>query len=154
MRSLIRDRRASVSVELALVSAFFLIPLTLGVWDGVYALVARYQTEAALHTLYYFAWSDPGDAADSQAVQTLLGAIDKTAIAPIHLAPAWPQTPPPECLQPDGTGTPAAADGTCSSGTPETMVAYRLVTTVELPFAIPGFANPATIIVGGAVRIQ
>lgn len=154
MNRLIRDRRGSVSIEFALVSAFFLIPLTLASWDGLFALAARYQTEAALHTLYYFAWSNPGDATDTADLQTLLGAINQTAIAPISLSKHYPQTPPTECLQSDGSSTQAQNNGTCSSGTPETMVTYQLTTSVDLPFGIPAFPNPLTLTTGGTVRIQ
>lgn len=154
MKSRFGDKRGSVSVELALVSAFFLIPLTLGAWDGLFALAARYQTDAALHTLYYFAWSNPNDATNIQDLQTLLGAINRTAIAPIGMAATYPQTPPQECLQPDGSSTLSASNGTCPTGTPETMVTYRLTTSVDLPFAVPGFANPTAITAGGTVRIQ
>ncbi len=149
-----RDRRGSVSVELALVSAFFLIPLTLGGWDGLFALAARYQTNAALHTLYYFAWSNPSDATNTADLQTLLGAINQTAIAPISLSTNYPRSPPPECLQPDGSSTATTSDGTCPTGTLETMVTYQITASVDLPFAIPAFSNPITLTTGGTVRIQ
>lgn len=155
-------RRGSVSVELALVSSFFLIPLTLGAWDGLFALGARYQVNAALHTLYFYAWSNPTTATSSANLNTLLGAINQTSIASIALSDSAPPLITYNCAQSDGSSEAATAitnsngivTESCSSGTLAMTVSYTLVGTVGLPFSVPWFANPTILTLAGSVRVQ
>lgn len=156
------DTSGSVSVEMALITTLFLIPLLLGSWDGLYALAARYQTNAALSSLYYFAWSNPDQATNITDIQTLLNAVNQTSVA----AATIPNNSPPaisyNCLQADGTTTPATrnttASGntteTCESGTLQTNVNYNLQASVDLPFGIPSFTNPVIITASGTITIQ
>jgi Flp pilus assembly protein TadG len=161
-KSSIGDASGSVSVEMALITTLFLIPLLLGSWDGLYALAARYQTNAALSSLYYFAWSNPDQATNITDIQTLLNAVNQTSVAvatiPINNAPTISYN----CLQSDGTTTSAtrstSASGntteTCESGTLQTNVTYYLQASVDLPFGIPSFNNPMIITAAGTITIQ
>jgi hypothetical protein len=157
-----RGGRASVSVELALVSAFFLVPLILVAGDGLSVLAARSQTYVALRTLYYLAWSTPSAATQTDYIDTLLAAYDNGTVWSIARAPDAPPALSYGCLQSDGSTISAtaqtAADGstteTCSAGTLETDVSYTLRTAVTLPFPLPFVASPVIMEIGGTVRDQ
>lgn len=157
-----RGGRGSVSVELALVSAFFLVPLILVAGDGLCLLAARSQSYVALRTLYYLAWSQPSAATETGYIDTLIAAYDNGTVWSIARAPNDPPALSYRCLQSDGTTTAAtaktASDGstteTCSTGTLETDVSYMLQTIVHLPFPLPGVASLMTMQFGGTVRVQ
>lgn len=161
-----RGGRGSVSVELALVSAFFLVPLILVAGDGLSVLAARSQTYVALRTLYYLAWSQPqpqpAAAIQTGYIDTLLAAYDNGTVWSIARAPDAPPALSYGCLQSDGSTISAtaqtAADGstteTCSAGTLETDVSYTLRTAVTLPFPLPFVASPVIMEIGGTVRDQ
>lgn len=157
-----RDLSGSVSIEMALITTLFLIPLFLGSWDGLYALAARYQTNAALSSLYYFAWSNPGDATNTTDLETLLGAINQTSVAAAEIPSSSPPNLSYNCLQSNGSTIPAtetatasgATTETCSSGKLQTSVTYALQASVNLPFGIPSFSNPMKINASGTIVIQ
>ena len=150
--------RASVSLEFALVSVFFLLPLLLICWDGMVLCAERYQVNADLHDLYYFAWSNPNQASSFDAVNNVLTALNQNAISEVvQYWGYWPHLSY-ACLQSNGSTTSANQnnDGTysCSSGTLETMVTYKLSAYLNLPVPMPGFGNEVTINAGGTVRIK
>lgn len=156
-----RGGRASVSVELALVSAFFLVPLILVAGDGLSVLAARSQTYVALRTLYYLAWSQPSAATDTGDIDTLLHVYDSGTIWSIARAPDAAPTLSYRCLQSDASTTAATAKTTlgtttetCSAGTLETDVSYTLRTAVTLPFPLPFVTSPVIMEIGGTVRDQ
>ena len=72
----LRARRASVSVEFALVSLFFLFPLIAGGVDMTLVLSARSKLNSALHAIYIFAWSDPQNAGDVAQLKGVIQSID------------------------------------------------------------------------------
>ncbi len=153
-----RNDRASVSLEFALVSVFFLLPLLLVCWDGLVVCAARYQINADLHDLYYYAWGNPNQATDFDQVDNVLQATNQYSIAEVvQLWGYWP-TLSYACLQSNGStsGANQNNDGTysCSNGTLETMVTYKLTSQVNLPVPIPGFGSTVNLSADGSVRIQ
>lgn len=158
----VTERRASVSVEFALVSVFFLLPLLLLCWDGMFVFAERYQINTDLHDLYYFAWSNPSEATATASVTNFLTALNSNAIAPVNLPSGFQPSLSYDCLQSDGSTSPAtqsaANSGTqlesCSTGTLETMATYQLTAIVNLPVPMPGFSGPVILNVGGTIRIE
>ena len=68
MRRLRRGgQRGSVTIELALVTALFLLPLTVGSVDMLFVLTQRFQMHRALQSLYFYAWANPNNANNSDA---------------------------------------------------------------------------------------
>lgn len=162
-RSLRRDRRGSVSLELALIATLFLIPLTIATWDGVFLLTARIHLNASFGTLARFAWTDPADAVNLNDLNQLLTALDTgstTTIAfPFGVTPLLSYA----CQQSDGSMTPAseqtsastgATTEICTTGTLATNVTYNLTTTVDLPFPLPFLPSPMTLSVDNQIRVE
>lgn len=156
-----RDRRGVVSVEMALVSTLFLLPLLFLACDGLFVLSARYQTNAALLSLYDYAWSNPSQAANTASIDTILTTASKTSVVPIALPAGFSPTLTYACVQTDGSSTPATATTnqstgstteTCNSGTLATSVAYQVTASVSLPFPIPGVASPLILSAAGTVQ--
>jgi len=150
--------RASVSLEFALVSVFFLLPLLLICWDGMVLCAERYQVNADLHDLYYYAWGNPNQATYFDQVDNVLQATNQYSIA--EVVQLWGYSPQLsyDCLQSNGStsGANQNNDGTysCSNGTLETMVTYKLTAQVNLPVPILGFGSTVNLSADGSVRIQ
>ena len=158
------DRRGSVSLELALVSVLFLVPLLIFTTDGFFVFAAKTQTESALHSLFFYGWSNPGDATNLTALQEILTEINKHSTITIGFPANFQPQTSYACLDTSSGATQTAqvttsSNGTttvtCPSGTDkETLVDYKLTATVPLTLPFPGVPNPMTIDVGGTVRVQ
>lgn len=158
------DTGGSVSLELALVSMLFLIPLLIFTTDGFFLFAAKTETESALHSLFFYGWSNPGDATNTTALQALLTEIDKHSTITISFPANFQPQTSYACLDASSGATQAAqvttgsngtATVTCPSGTDkETLVQYKLTATVPLTLPFPGVPNPMTINLGGTVRVQ
>lgn len=96
-------RRGSVSVEMALVFSFFLLPLLLGTVDFAYIMSARVQLNSALQAAELFAWANPDNATNADAVTQVVNGGSR--VVPITL-PSQP-TMSYTCLQSDGSQTQA-----------------------------------------------
>lgn len=163
-RRFLGDTRGSVSLELALISVLFLIPLMIFTTDGFFLFAAKTETESALHSLFFYGWSNPGDATDVTALQEILTEIDKHSTITIDFPAKFRPQTSYACLDTSSGATRAAqvtssSNGsttvTCPSGTAkETLVNYKLTATVPLTLPFPGVPNPMTINVGGTVRVQ
>jgi Flp pilus assembly protein TadG len=175
----LRARRASVSVEFALVSLFFLFPLIAGGIDMTLVLSARSKLNSALHSLYIFAWSDPQSAADNVQLQQFIQSIDPVlptstinlinrpgiqnicfdssgAIDPSALFTANPAGP--GVTGPGGSG---ASNSTCTlngnvvtGDIPVSIVTYNLQSVIQLPIPVPFLANPLTLTASGTIQIE
>lgn len=99
------DRRASVSVELGLVVAFFFLPLAAGTADFLLVLTSRTQAAAALRTAEVFAWTNPSRSTDKTAIDAALALAASGRLATV--SEAAPPRLSYACLQADGTTTPA-----------------------------------------------
>lgn len=163
INSLEPDRRGSVSVEMALVSVLFLFPLLFGVWDALFVLSARYQTTAALLSLYDYAWSNPNQAANISDVNAVLAVLSQTSVVPLTLPSGFAPSATYSCSQSDGSTTPATettnqTNGTtnesCSSGSLLMNVTYEVMASISLPFPFPGLPDPTIITLSGTVQTQ
>lgn len=156
------DSGASVSLELALVSTLFLVPLLIFTTDGFFAFAAKTQTESALQSLFFYGWSDPTDATDLTSLQKILNEVNQHSTIRISFAPNYQPQYSYACLTDSGdtvaaqstSGSNGATQETCSSGSLETFVRYDLVASVPLTLPFPGVPNPMTVNVGGSVRVQ
>jgi hypothetical protein len=149
-------RRGSVSVELALVSAFFLLPLTLGSIDMLYVLTQRFQMHRALQSLYFYAWSNPSNAGNQTDVQSALTTAAQSTIAGVTLASA--PTTTYDCASNQQSASPSAlttTQPTCSTTNPlQTFVTYSITATVKLPVPIPGFATSYPLNLTGTIQVS
>jgi hypothetical protein len=127
-------RRASVSVEFALVAVFFLFPLFAGAMDFVQIFAAQSQANAALQSLYFFALSTPVPATASSGLTN--GTLSYGCIS--------------------AAGVVTASSGTCATGTLQTSVMYQVTSSVSLvlPLSVFGFSNPFQVSASGTIQIQ
>jgi hypothetical protein len=146
-------RRASVAVEFALMSVFVLMPLFAGGSDLVILLAAQSQLNTSLQSLYYFAWTNPSTATSTSYVNYTLNLISNAAIYKVTSAAA-PVTSY-GCIT-AGSTTVTYQSGTCASGQiQQTLVTYKVQTTVNLPAPIPfAFSNPMTLTATGKIQTQ
>jgi hypothetical protein len=167
-------RRASASVELALVSVFFLLPLFAGSVDMVEIISAQAQVNTALRALYSFGWTNPNDASittttanGTSDLQTIINTISTSALRPI----SFPTNT--NVATPNGTNTNGSYYYTCiptmgttltqavpcpTSGnivyTQETWVTYQVNSSVVLPVPVPFVnGNTLTLTASGAVQL-
>ncbi len=173
-----KDRRASVSVEFALVSLFFLFPLIAGGIDMTLVLSARSKLNNTLHSLYIFAWSDPQNAANNTQLEQFIQSID-----PALPASTITLTNTPGILnicynasgvidsgavfttnQGGGAGQPGGTSNNSNTCTlnglivtgdvPASIVTYDLQSIIQLPIPVPFLANPLTLTASGTVQIE
>jgi hypothetical protein len=146
-------RRASVSVEFALVSVFVLLPLFAGGADMLQIISAQAQVNTALQSLYYFALMNPTVASDTSNAGKVLTLINTTALHPVALG--TPNgTLSYDCLQANGTIT--ATTGTCTNSTLQTFASYQVTSAVNLPLPLTifGLPNPFPLSASGTIQIQ
>lgn len=167
-----RARRASVAVEFALISFFFLLPLTAVVVDALFVLTAQAQLNTTLQALYYYALANPTAAEDYTSATTitqqniLMILIDLNSNFQITLdatpdkqnstlyyycqSTSSPSTAPSFVLDTTPATTP-----TCKTGTVlQYFVKYAVSTPVSLPIPIPGVSNPWTLNASGMIEVQ
>lgn len=145
------DRRASVSVEMALVTTFFLVPFLLFGLDFLFLVLGRQQLAQASHALMMLAWSAPASATDQIAVNATLARASRNGVGTIALTAAPQESY--ACLLSDGSDG-AVSAGTCTNGTAETFVNYQLAVTIALPIGFGLLPNPYVISSDPTVRIQ
>jgi Flp pilus assembly protein TadG len=150
--------RANVSVEFALISVFFLLPLFGGSVDMVEYISAKAQLNTALQALYYYALTSPSTAtisADTSAVVALMSGSPR----PITLVGSSVTY---DCIANSATTvtyvatSPTNTNGGCtSSQTQRTRVTYSLSSSVFLTVPMPFVSsNPLTVTVSGTVQVQ
>jgi hypothetical protein len=74
------DRRATISVEMAIISAFFLLPLLAGGADFVELIAAKSQLNATLHSMDAYAWNNPGNATDTTQLALILAQVNRRSL--------------------------------------------------------------------------
>jgi hypothetical protein len=174
IRSFHSDSKASVAVEFAMVSSFFLFPLFSGVADCVEIISAQAQLNTAVQALYYDAWNNPSLAATTTSTSTSTLPATNTAEMQTVLAAIRPGgmtnmtlggvagTVSYACYTPGSTATPitVAASGDCSNLTnptapqQQTWVTYQVNATVNLTFPFPGLPSTVPLIAKGQVEVQ
>ena len=160
-------RRANVSVEFALIAVLFLLPLTAGGADLVCIINARAQLNTALHSMLFYAWSNPTAAQSNTAASTTTA--EAAIIAAINAAPSTfhltlnPGTAAGsysnlayDCVT---AGTPYSITPTatpnCTTGTLQIFAQFTVSTNVGLPFPIPlKLANPYPLAATGSAQIK
>jgi len=156
------DRRANVTVELALVTTFILLPLLAGAADFISILTARAQLNTAMQALLYYAWTNNAAAQSAAGTTTggeatLVTAINGAAIFHISYSSAMQYT----CIA-NNSGTytlsslAAYSSGTtCPTGqTLQLAIQYTVTTTATLPFPLPlALTNPYTLSATGTAEI-
>lgn len=153
------SRRASVSVEFAVIASFFLLPLLLGVADFMCAMTAQAQLNTALQSLYYFAYTNPNSANSITDAGFIIALINKASVYKITL-PATLASGAANgaisygCFTPPSTTITYQTSACSSSQTQQTMVTYQVTTTVTLPFPLPGVSNPLSLSASGKTQVE
>jgi hypothetical protein len=129
--------RASISVEMALVSVFLFFPLLAGLADFLFIVAAKYQLNGAQEALYAYAWNNPANAANTQQLQNVLAVINHNSLPQVSLSSAAYNVATPQW---------GAAGQTVT-------VTYTLVSAVSLPVSF-GMPNPFTVSSSGSVQLQ
>lgn len=140
-----------MSVEMALVTTFFLVPLLLLGFDFLFLVLGRQQLAQASHAVMMLAWSTPSSALDQTVLDTTLASASQAGVGVTALT-----APPTEsfaCLQSDGSELASSGSG-CDSGIAETFVSYRLSVTIPLPVGFGLIPNPYVISADPTVRVQ
>lgn len=169
VRALGRPAKANISVEFALITALFTLPLLLGAADFVTLIAAQAQLNTALQALYFYGETNPADAAALGSDTTDLGYIIHTinansdfqislsTTAPPVLTYACYQTPtaPGTVATPSAPNASASANNCSKSGyTVLTYANYALKARVPLIVPLPGLGNPFTESASGYVQIS
>jgi hypothetical protein len=152
-----RCHRASVSVELALVSMLFLLPLLAGSADMIDIISAQAQLNTASQALYSYAWANPTTASDQANLKAVLQLLNNESFHQLNLASSSVVF---DCIDNNAT-TPTFASvnstaGQCQSNqTQQIVVSYQVNSTVNLPVPIPFIAGPSlTLTSNGSAQVQ
>ena len=135
--NLAKTDRASVSVEMALVTVFLFFPLLAGLTDILFIVAAKYQLNGAQQALYAYAWNNPASATNLTQLQSVLNNINKNSLPQVTLSSYAYNVATPQWGQ----------------GGSSVSVTYTLVSTVALPVPV-GFTNPFTVSTSGSVQLQ
>ena len=167
----IRARRGSVSVEFALVTVFFLFPLVAGTTDMLLVLSARAKLNSTLHTLYMFAWSNPGSAGDITQLQQVIQSVDPALPTSSIILNSSPMVQgvcfnASGLIDPYAVFTPASPGVTGSTNTctlfgitdpydvAVVIASYSLTSTVQLPVPVPFLPSSFTLTASGTVQVE
>ncbi len=149
-------RRASASVEFALISLFFLIPLFAGGADFVEIMSTQAQLNTALQSLYYFGYTNPTAASDSASITTIINAINANAVHQVATA-TGNGTVTYTCVTTTVTNANTTGVAPCTSAqTRQTFVSYSLTSSVSLTMSLAtiGLHNPLSLAASGKVQVQ
>ncbi len=144
----LRARRASASVEFALLATFVLVPMILGCADFIVYLTARAQLNTALQSLYYFAMTNPSNATSTADAGALLTAINARALYKVTLISATAEN---GCVS-STTGV-AFQITSCPNGVQQnSAVQYKVQTVFSVPINLVfGLSNPVTLQQSGQI---
>lgn len=159
LRRLRKSRGGNASVEFALVASFVLLPFLLGATDFLSIISAQAQLNAALQSLYYFAYTSPASANNTTYAGYLIALVNKASIYQITL-PATMSSGAANasisygCFTPPSTTITYQTTACAPTQTQQTLVSYQVNTTVGLPFPLPGLSNPMPLSAAGKVQVQ
>jgi len=159
LKLFLRARRASASVEFALVASLLLLPLLLGGADFLAILTAQAQLNTALQSLYYFAYTDPSSANNTTDVNQVVALINGASVFKITL-PATTSSGVANaslsygCFTPPSTAITYQSNQCLATQTQQTLVTYQVSTSVILPFPFLKLANPLTLNATGTVQVE
>jgi hypothetical protein len=153
--SLIRDRAASISIELALIASLILLPMTLGAVDAAQLVFARGRLDQVMHQAFFYAYANYG-AVTGPAVQTAATSSYGTGTTPTVTATITQYCITPATGYPP-TGTPSQPNnnGSCSnaSQTVESYLSVNASITVKLPFSVAWVGQTITLSAAGLARV-
>jgi Flp pilus assembly protein TadG len=160
-----RAAKGNVSVEFALITALFVLPLLLGASDFVSIIAAQAQLNTALQALYYYGVSNPNFATTTGTgayATQIINLINTNSNYQITLAtPSMTYACFSTTTTAGTVSTPSApnasntANGCSASGqTTLSYANYSISTKVSLPVPLPGFSNPMPMSASGYVQIS
>ena len=149
-----RCRGGAISVELALLGAAVLIPLTFGAIDGAELVMCRARLDQALQDALYYAWANGGVVTAANVQSNAAASYGTVATQPSVIA-----TITQYCITP-ATGYPATgapgtpSNGSCSGGQiVETYLAVTASMSVTMPVSLWFASGPVSMSVSGKARI-
>jgi TadE-like protein len=148
--------KANVTLEFALVAVFLLLPLLAGGADFAVIISAQAQLNTALQALDYFGWTNPTAASNLSDLQRIITAIDNGSVYNIP-TPTLSASISYGCFSLPATAltTIAYQATTCSSPqTQQTLVTYKVTTSINLPMPFPGLKSPWPLSATGTAQIQ
>jgi Flp pilus assembly protein TadG len=159
MMALLRARRASASVEFALVASLLLLPLLLGGADFLAILTAQAQLNTALQSLYYFAYTDPNSANNTTDVNQVVALINGASVFKITMPTTTSSGVANAslsygCFTPPSTSITYQTSQCSATQTQQTLVTYQVSTSVTLPFPLLNLSNPLTLNASGTVQVE
>lgn len=157
-----RCRRANISVEMALIAAFVLMPVLAGGVDFLQLIAAKAKLNATLPAFYAFAWNNPASATNTSQLAGILSIINQQSGSPVtfpdglatgatsyHPAVTYGCSVPPSTVQTIQTSPCPAADVQAE------YVTYHVVSSVVVSLPLPfGLAAPTVLGVSGQVQVQ
>jgi Flp pilus assembly protein TadG len=159
---LTRCRRANISVEMALIAAFVLMPVLAGGVDFLQLIAAKAKLNATLPALYAFAWNNPGSAADITQLAGILSIINQQSGPPVTfpdgLATAATSYRPAVsygCSVPPSTSQTMQASPCPAADVQSEYVTYHVVSSVVVSLPLPfGLSAPTVLGVSGQVQVE
>jgi Flp pilus assembly protein TadG len=162
LRAFRRARRANISVEMALIGSFVLLPVVAGGADFLQLIAAKAKLNATLPAFYAFAWNNPASATDTAQLGGILSIINQQSGPPVtfpdgvatgattyHPAISYRCSVPPSVVQ-TVQATPCPA-GDVQAEFVTYNVMSKVVVSVPLPF---GLATPFQLSASGQVQVQ
>jgi Flp pilus assembly protein TadG len=141
-------REGSVSVEMALVMTFVLVPMLLGLWDVAQIGFGQAQVQEALQdaTTYVAAGNASNSSGITSAAQAAYGTSINVSMSTVcycvQTSTSSPTTPTSE-----------ACSGSCGSGNDfEQFMNITISKTVAIPFTVPYLGKSVTVTSSGQVR--
>jgi Flp pilus assembly protein TadG len=148
------ERRGSVSIEAALVTTVFLVPLLLGSVDFATVLATYFRVHRAQEAAVFYAWGNGGIASTATIQQAATTAFGTTSPSPTVTSSTLYYCVTTSQYYQSGmasyTSTP-----TCSSG--QQVASYLTVSvsaTTSLPVPFPVLPSSFTLTSTGSVRTQ
>lgn len=156
-------RKASVSVEMGLISVVILLPMLAGIGDFLDVIAAKSQLNAALQAFDAYAWNNPSNAANTTQLGNILGVINQHSL-PLVTFPdgktdgttsytpvlTYYCTTPPSAVETAQTKPCSAAQIQAAL-----MVSYNVQSQVALPVPMPvALTSPFLLTASGQVELQ
>jgi hypothetical protein len=153
--------RASISVEMGLISLFVLLPLLAGAADFIVLIVAKAQLASTLRAFYAFAWNNPSAAGNTGDLGLILSTLNRHSLPQVTFPDGKTDNttsyaPTLAFLCTDSSGVQMQQSTACPAGeTQQVLVTYQVITKVSLPIPLPiGLTSPFQLVSAGQVQIQ
>jgi len=159
---LMRCRSANISVEMALIAAFVLMPVLAGGVDFLQLISAKAKLNATLPALYAFAWNNPGSATDITQLAGILSIINQQSGPPVTFpdglatsATSYRPAVSYGCSVPPSTSQTMQASPCPAADVQAEYVTYHVVSSVVVSLPLPfGLSAPTVLGVSGQVQVE